>query len=48
MIPTQYLPAPTQLSSTRYNHPLKLFHYQPLNDTYKFSFHPRTIPDWDD
>ena len=37
MIPNQYLPAPAHLPSTRSNHPLKLlvklFHYQPSNDT---------------
>ena len=48
MIPNQYLPALAQLPSTRSNHPLKLFRYQPSNDTYKFSFFPRTIPDWND
>ena len=49
-IPNQYLkfPTPAQLSSIRSNHPLKLFHYQSSNDTYKFSFFPRTIPDWND
>ena len=46
MIPNQYFPTPAQLSSTRSNHPRKLFHYQSSNDTYKFSFFPRTIPDW--
>ena len=48
MIPNQYLPIPAQLSNTRSNHPLKLFHYQSSNDTYKFSFFPRTISDWND
>ena len=45
-IPDQYLPSPATLSSTRSNHPLKFYHYQPSNDTYRYSFFPRTIPEW--
>ena len=47
-IPDQYLPSPATLSSTRSNHPLKFYHYQPSNDTYiyRYSFFPRTISDW--
>ena len=47
MIPNQYLPTPAQLFNTRSNH-LKLFHYRSSNDTYKFSFFPRTISNWND
>ena len=48
MIPNQYLPTSAQLSNarSRSNHLLKLFHYQSSNDTYKFSFFPRTISNW--
>lgn len=45
-IPAQYLPSPAKLISTRSHHPLKFYHYQPSNDTYRYSFFPRTIPDW--
>ena len=45
-IPDQYLPSPATLSSTRSNHPLKFYHYQPSNDIYRYSFFPRTIPEW--
>ena len=32
-IPDQFLPSPAKLASTRSNHPLKFYHYQPSNDT---------------
>ena len=45
-IPDQFLPSPAKLSSTRSNHPLKFYHYQSSNDTYRYSFFPRIIPEW--
>ena len=38
LIAHQYLPPPAKLTTTRANYPNKLFHYQPSNDTYQFSF----------
>ena len=45
-IPEHYLPSLTRLSSTRSNHPCKFSHIQSSCGTYKFSFFPRTIPEW--
>ena len=42
----QFLLLPAKLSSTRSNHPLKFYHYQSSNDTYRYSFFPRIIPKW--
>ena len=33
-------------SRTRGHHEFKFLHYQTNNDTYKYAFFPRTIPDW--
>ena len=46
LIPHHYFPPPAKLNSTRANHPLKFYHYQPSNDTYRFLFLPRTVLDW--
>ena len=46
LIPENYLPTPARLTSTRSNHPCKFSQIQPSCDTYKFSFFPRTIPEW--
>ena len=47
MIPYCYLPNPAPLN-TRANHPHKLQHYQTNSNVYKFSFFPRTVPEWND
>ena len=47
-IPPTYLPVPTPLSSTRSNHGQKFLHYHTSVDCYKFSFFPRTVPEWND
>ena len=31
---------------TRHSHNFKLVPYQPRNDVYKYSFLPRTVPEW--
>ena len=46
LIPEQYLPSPTRLTSTRSNHLCKFYHIQTSCDTYKFYFIPKTIPEW--
>ena len=46
-IPHQYLPTPVPLN-TRSNHNQKLQHYQTRTNVYKFSFFPRTVPEWND
>ena len=47
-IPSTYLPVPTPLLSTRSNHNQKFLHYHTSVDCYKFSFSPRTVPEWND
>ena len=47
-IPPTYLPVPTPLFSTRSNHNQKFLHYHTSVDCYKFSFFPRTVPEWND
>ena len=46
LMPEQYLPSPARLTSTRSNHPCKFYHIKTSCDTYKFSFFPKTIPEW--
>jgi len=46
-IPLTYLPVPTPLLSTRSNHN-QILHYHTAVDCYKFSFSPRTVPEWND
>ena len=46
-IPHQYLPTPAPLN-TRSSHNQKLQHYQSRTNVYKFSFFPRTVPEWND
>ena len=47
IIPHQYFPTQAPLN-TRSNHNQKLQHYQSQTNVYKFSFFPRTVPDWND
>jgi len=44
-IPSTYLPVPTPLFLTRSNHNQKFLQY---HTSVKFSFFPRTVPDWND
>ena len=48
VIPPEYLPTPSPVTSTRANHNFKFFHHQTSIDAYKFSFFPRTVPEWND
>ena len=43
---SNYLPAPSLITTTRSSHDLKLMHYQPSLDCNKYSFFPRTVPRW--
>ena len=45
-IPSCYLPARSSELRARYSHNLKLVPYQPRIDAYKYSFLPRTVPEW--
>ena len=45
-IPTSYLPSPPPATMTRSSHDFKFLHYQPVLDCYKYSFIPRTVPEW--
>ena len=45
-IPTQYLPVPSPLTTTRANHDQKFMQQYARTDRYLYSFLPRTIPDW--
>jgi len=44
-IPSTYLPVPTPLLSTRSKN---FLYYHKSVDCYKFSFFPRTVPEWND
>jgi len=46
VIPPDYLPTLSPVTITRSSHDFKFFHYQPAIDCYKFSFFPRTVPEW--
>ena len=48
IIPSSYLPLPSPITSTRSNHSYKFLHYQTSINNYKYSFFPRTVPDWND
>ena len=45
-VPVHCLPPPSTLTCTRANHPMKYAHLQSNMDIYKYSFLPRTIPQW--
>ena len=45
-IPTQYLPVPSSLTTTRANHDQKLTQLFTRTNHYLYSFLPRTIPYW--
>ena len=46
IIPDYYLPSPLSCLSTRNYNNSKFLHYQPRTNIYKYSFFPRTIPEW--
>ena len=41
-----YLPFKSTVLQTRHSHNFKLVPYQPRIDVYKYSFLPRTVPEW--
>ena len=45
-IPINYFPTPSPVTTTRSRNDMKFFHYQPTIDCFKYSFFPRTIPEW--
>ena len=45
-VPLNYLLAPSPITTTRSSHDFKLMHYQPSLNCYKYSFFPRTVPEW--
>ena len=45
-VPTRCLPLPPTVTCTRANHSLKYAHLQSNMDVYRYSFLPRTIPQW--
>ena len=45
-IPNSYLPTLSPVTITRSNHEQKFLHYHTSIDNYKYSFFPRTIPEW--
>ena len=45
-VPSSNLPTKSSVLKTRYTHNFKLTPYQPNIDLYKFSFLPRTVPEW--
>ena len=46
VISPEYLPVLSPVTTTRANHDFKFLHYQTSIDCYKFSFIPRTVPEW--
>ena len=46
VISPEYLPVPSPVTTTRANHDFKFLHYKTSIDCYKFSFFPRTVPEW--
>ena len=46
MVPARCLPQPPTITCTRANHSLKYAHLQSDMDIYRYSFLPRTIPQW--
>ena len=46
IVPTRCLPLPPTVTCTRANHSLKYAHLQSNMDVYRYSFLPRTIPQW--
>ena len=46
IIPNCYLPFKSTVLWTRHSHNFKLVPYQPRIDVYKYSFLPRTVPEW--
>jgi len=47
-IPIHYLPTLSPVTTTRFSHNQKFLHYQTSIDNYKYSFFPRTIPEWNE
>ena len=45
-VPSNYLLAPSLITTTGSNHDFKLMHYQPSLDCYKYSLFPKTVPEW--
>ena len=45
-IPTSYKPTTSNITTTRRHHSNKLNHYQTSTDIYRYSFFPRTVPEW--
>ena len=45
-IPINYFPIPSPVTTTRSRNDMKFLHYQPTIDCFKYSFFPRTIPEW--
>ena len=45
-VPARFLPPLPTITYTRANHSLKYVHPQPNLDLYKYSFLPRTVPQW--
>jgi len=47
-IPSSYLPTLLPVTITRSNHDQKFLHYYTSIDNYKYSFFPRTVPEWNE
>ena len=45
-IPINYFPTPSPVITTRSRNDMKFLHYQPTIECFKYSFFPRTIPEW--
>ena len=45
-VPSSNLPTRSSVLRTRFTHNFKLTPYQPNIDLYKYSFLPRTVPEW--